>query len=363
MRNGLLGTSALVCALLVAPLAHAELEVSMGGYVLGQAGFFDAGTSTERDFRSKSELRLTAKNVADNGLEYGARVDLLSSTNQTTNSRRTGVYASGSYGRLELGDLDGASSALSVLAPTVGIGQINGSYVNFIDVSLRPAGSVIDTGGGMIRPMDSDQATKVTYYTPRVAGLQGGISYAPEVDSMATGENVQTSDSAGNHADMLEAGINYRTRYDNGVSVHAGLTFDMADAKSGAAVEDVRAWGLGLRVGYKGFELGGGYVDNGDSSNTVGTADDDETSFNLGGRYTQGPWGVALSYINEDYSTNGGRGTDTSGGSYDAVVLGGTYKIAEGLSAGADLAFFERNKQTGTDDDGYVLVVETKASF
>lgn len=365
MRKLWLGSTALISALAIAPAAQAEMEVVMGGYVSTQVGIFDNDqpNNADRDFRSKSEIRINAKGTADNGLEYGARVDLLASTNLTSNARRTGIFAQGRYGRVEFGDLDGASNNLSVLGPTVGIGQLNGSYVNFIPTTSRPAGSVVDTGGGMIRGMDSDQATKVTYYTPRLSGFQAGVSYVPEVDSQEDGEQVQFSNTAGNQRDMFELGLNYRNTYSNGVRVRAGATYDMAQAKDTSGREDISAWGLGLRVGYQGFELGGAYVDNGDSNNALGIANDNETAFHVSGRYERGPWGVALSYINEDYDANGGRGLDTAGGTYNAFVIGGAYKIANGLSAGADLAFFERNKDTGTDDNGYVMVVETRASF
>ena len=365
MRKILLGSSALLTALVLAAPAMAELEVNVGGFVTTQAGFFDndQANNSGRDFRNRSEIRLTAKGVADNGLEYGARVDLLTSSNLTQNARRTGINLSGDFGRLEMGDLDGASNNLTVLTPSVGIGQVNGSYVNFIPTTSRPAGSAVETGGGMIRPMDSDQSTKITYYTPRAAGFQAGISYTPEVDSADSGEAVQFSDALGNHHDMIEAGLNYRAKYDNGIGVRAGVGYVTANSKDSGTQEDINAWGLGLRVSYSNVELGATYVDNGDSSNLLGTANDDETSYALAGSYKVGPWGMALSYIHEDYDLAGGRGTDISGGTYSAVVLGGTYKIAEGLTTGADLAFFDRNKETGTDDNGYVLVLETKASF
>lgn len=365
MRKVLLSGTALVAALAFAPAARAELEVNLGGFVSTQAGFFDndQANSSDRDFRSKSELRIRATGETESGLKYGARVDLLTSTDISQNARRTGIFVEGGFGRGEAGDLDGASAQLSVLAPTVGVGQINGSYVNFIPTASRPAGSVVDTGGGMIRAIDTDQVTKVTYYSPRMMGFQAGISYAPEVDNSASGEAVQFDNTAGNQEDAFEFGLNYRKTYDNKVKVSAGLTGTTSDAKDTSGREDVMSWGLGLQVGYGDFTFGGGYVDNGDSNNTAGVANDDETAWNLGGRYTTGPWGVAVSYIAEDYDTNGGRGTDTSGGDYNAFVVGGTYKIADGLTTSADLAFFDRNKNTGTDEDGYVLVLETKAAF
>lgn len=364
MRYGLLlGTALLTGVVLVAP-ARAEMDVNVGGYVTTQAGFFDNDelNNSDRDFRSKSEIRIRANGTADNGLEYGARVDLRTSTDNTGNSRRTGIHLESGWGRFEFGDLDGATNALTVLAPTVGIGQINGSYVNFIPTADRPAGSVVDTGGGILRPLDSDQSTKVTYYTPRYMGLQAGLSYVPELDDQDSGEEVQFADNVGNQKDGLELGLNYRNTYDNGIRINAGLGYVMSDAKT-TTREDVAAWSAGLRIGYKQFEFGGSYVDNGDSNNNPAEPNDDESAWNLGARYQQGSWGVALNYIQEDYDNRGGRGPDTDGGSYDALVLGGSYKIADGLTAGADLAFFDRNRDTGADTDGYVLVLETKASF
>jgi predicted porin len=366
MRYGLLLSTALLTgAVFLAPSARAEMDVNVGGYVTTQAGFFDNdnANSSDRDFRSKSEIRIRANGTADNGLEYGARIDLLTSTDNTTNSRRTGIHLESGWGRFEFGDMDGATNSLTVLAPTVGIGQINGSYVNFIPVADRPAGSVVDTGGGILRPVDSDQSTKVTYYTPKFAGFQAGLSYVPELEDSDRGEQVQFFDNVGTQENGLEFGLNYRNSYDNGMRVNAGLGYVHSDAKTGSGREDVAAWSAGLRVGYKQFEFGGSYVDNGDSNNAAGIANDDESAFNLGARYQQGSWGVALNYIQEDYDTNGGRGLNTAGGKFDALVLGGTYKIAPGLTTGADLAFFDRNRDTGADTDGYVLVLETKASF
>ncbi len=365
MRNFLLGGVAVVAVLLAAPVARAEMDVTVGGFSAFRMGFFDnkAANQTGRDFSQEAEVHIRADGKADNGLEYGAKVELYASTSDVTNADEAGLYLKGDWGRLELGDDDGASDQLSVVAPTVGIGQINGRYLDFVPSSSRPSGNVKDTGGGIIKPLDTDDATKVTYYTPRVYGFQAGISYAPEVGSMSDGEQVQFLKDVGAgpyQQDYIETGLNYRGKYQD-FGFLAGFAFDTADAKAGSGREDVNAWGLGGRVTYKGFAYGGGYVDNGDSNNPVATARDDETAWNVGATYKDGAWGVAVNYLAEDYETAGGR--SGAGGTYDAVVFGGTYKIADGLTTSADLAFFDRDKVTGTDDDGYVFVLETKASF
>lgn len=365
MRKFLFSTSAIVSAFAFVPAAQAQLEVSVGGFTTFQAGFFDNkfANQSDRDFQNESEIHIKADGEADNGLKYGAKVELLASTSDSSNADETVIYVSGDWGRVELGDEDGASDQSAVLAPTVGIGQINGSYLDWVQPTSRPAGNIEDTGGGIIKPLDTDDSTKVTYYTPRMEGFQAGVSYVPESDDQNNGEQIQFSDSSGNQENAWELGLNYRNTYNNGVSVRAGLGYVVSDAKNSSGREDVSSWGLGARVGYAGFEVGGGYVDNGDSNNNSGVAKDSETAWNIGARYEQGPWGVAVSYLAEDYDTNGGRGVTTGGGDYDAFVLGGTYAIAEGLTASADLAFFDRNFRSGTDDDGYVLVLETKASF
>ncbi len=364
MRKILLGTTMLVAVVALSGQAKAEMEVTVGGFANARAGFFDndVANSSSRDFTSESEIHVKANGVAENGLEYGAKVELMTSTSDSTNSDEAGLYVSGNWGRVELGDDDGASDQLTVLAPTVGIGQIDGRYLDFVPSADRPSGNVKDTGGGNMKPLDTDDATKVTYYTPRFEGFQAGVSYAPESDSSSDGEQVQFFDTVGNQHNAYELGLQYRRQFSD-VSVRLGAGYVGSDAKSGSGREDVRSWGLGGQLTYAGFTFGGGYVSNGDSNNTAGVADDGESAWNTGLRYKTDTWGVAVSYIDEDYNTAGGRGTNTDGGDFSALVLGATYKVADGLSTSADLSFYDRNRVTGTDTNGYVFVVETKASF
>lgn len=364
MRKVLLSTTMLVAALALPGFAKADLDVTVGGFTTFRAGFFDndAASQTGRDFTSESEIHVKASGVSDNGLEYGAKVELMTSTSDTLNADESGLFLSGDWGRVELGDDDGASDQLSVLAPTVGIGQINGRYLDFVPFNDRPSGNVKDTGGGNMKPLDTDDATKVTYYTPRYQGFQAGISYVPEVDSGNNGEDVQFFNNVGNQHNAYELGAQYRGEI-SGVGVRVGAGYVGSEAKTGSGREDVSSWGLGTQLSYAGFTLGGGYVNNGDSNNPVGVANDNESAWNAGLRYNAQNWGVAVSYTDENYDQAGGRGVDTAGGDYTAVVLGATYKVADGLSTGADLAFYDRNRATGTDTNGYVVVVETKASF
>ena len=130
MKTILLGTTALLVLGLGTAPARAELEVIVGGFVAFQVAAFDNDTanSTNRDFQSESELAVEAAAIAENGLEYGAYVQIESSTNDSANAGKTFVYLGGEGGKVELGDMIGAGS-MAIGAPTVGVGQINGSYL------------------------------------------------------------------------------------------------------------------------------------------------------------------------------------------------------------------------------------------
>jgi outer membrane protein OmpU len=363
MKKLLLATSALIAVSAFAAPAKADLEVTVGGFTAFQAGFFDndAANNSDRDFQSEAQIAVMADGTADNGLQYGAKVLMDASTSDTTNTDEVGIYLAGSWGRVELGDDDGASE-LNVFAPTVGVGQINGSYDDFVTATARSglsngtfATALNDRGDHNFTAIDSDDATKVTYYTPKFSGFQAGVSFAPENN---LGENVVFVDTGVQN--WVEVGAKYEGDF-QGVGIALGGNYNMASAPTGT--EDLAAWSLGAQVHYNGFKFGGGYTDNGDSLQSSAQLNDDISSWNVGATYENGPWGVGVSYLTEDYDTNGDT-AGTDGGDYTAWAFGGTYKVAPGLTTGADLAFYDRDR-TGlvNDEDGFVAVVDVTAAF
>ena len=366
MKKVLLATTALIATAAFAAPARAELEVTVGGFAAFQAGWFDNDdtNSSDRDFQSESEIEVRADGTADNGLEYGAFVQLETSTDNSDNAGEVWIYGQGAWGRVELGDAHGAGR-MGVYAPTVGIGQINGSYDDFVTSADR-GHAINDRGDARFLALDSESSTKVSYFTPKFAGFQAGASYTPEVDSSNLGEAVQFFDNVGDHEDMFEVGATYERDFNN-VNFLLSGNYNHADAKNGAGVEDISSWGLGAQLGYAGFRFGGGYTDQGDSGNTAATADDDVSSWNVGATYENGPWGVGISYLATDLDTNGDDsgilGTDGNGGDYSVIAAGGTYTVAPGLTVGADVAFYDRDRSAGADTDGTVVMTDVTAAF
>lgn len=381
MKKVLLATTALIAASAFAAPAKADLEVTVGGFTSFQAGFFDndSSTSSDRDFQSEAQIAVMADGTADNGLQYGAKVLMDASTSDSTNSDEVGVYLAGSWGRVEMGDDDGASE-LVVFAPTVGIGQINGSYDDYVSAAAR-GHLANDRGDHNFTAIDSDDSTKVTYYTPKFSGFQAGVSYAPEYQGFtilgvnllgSAGEGVNLTENTSLASDIFEFGLGYEGSF-SGVGVKVGGNYVTADAIDGdidtvtagvQAIEDVSTWSLGAQLSYNGFKFGGGYTNDGDSLQLDGVSNDNVTSWNVGATYENGPWGVGVSYLDKDFDTNASFLSAATGGDYTAWALGGTYKVAPGLTTGADLAFYDRNATgTANDEDGFVAVVDVTAAF
>lgn len=180
------------------------------------------------------------------------------------------------------------------------------------------------------------------------------------------GEQVQFFNNVGNHENMVELAGQYN-RDISGVAFKFAGEYNFAEAKTGATVEDINAWTVATQLGYQGFTLGGSYTHDGDSGLAVSTANDTVTKWSAGLTYNAAAWGVGASYAHVDFDQAGtpfgAAGATGSGGKYDAWGVGGTYKIAAGLTASADLVFFDRNRVTGTDTDGYVALTEVRAAF
>lgn len=340
---------------LAAPSAHAEMNVTVGGFTAFQAGIFDDGEtdSSSRDFQSEAEIFLRADGTADNGLNYGAKVLLNTSTSDTANAKETFIYLAGGWGRVELGDLNGASE-LNVFAPTVGIGQINGSYDDFVSCNACPV-PYSDRGDHSFTAFDSLRATKVNYYTPKLAGFQAGVSYVPE---LSFGESVEFTPTL--LTDIFELGLKYEGEF-SGVGVTLGGGYNFGDTPAG--FENLSAWSAGAQLSYQGFRVGGGYRDDGDSLANIPSTNVRKTGWNLGATYERGPWGFGASYLYKDFDVNGSTfGND--GGNFDAFVAGFGYVIAPGLTTGVDAAVYERNRAGFLDDEnGHLVMMDVTAAF
>jgi outer membrane protein OmpU len=396
MKKILLGTTAIAAAALYAQTAQAQITVSLGGYTEFFGAYYDddVGNRTDHEFQLETEIVVRADGKADNGLLYGAKVELQNST-PSTPSRTSGVgtdeasvYLAGTWGRLELGDFDGAADTLAIYAPLVGIEQIDGDAYDFLTVSTPVAGAPLAgnfafgslPNGTIVKTVDSGDSTKIMYITPRFAGFQAGASYATQGSSEA--QDVVGFDNVGGYKDFWEAGVNYTGEF-AGFSIAAGATASGATGQDtpfvGRSLEDFWTWQAGAQLGYAGFKFGGGYYDGGDFNQVAGApnASSDSSAWHLGASYTAGPFAVGVTYA----EAQGYKGSPTIGAAtvtsstyasdYKTYGGGVAYTLAPGFVVQADLMYVDEKLRnfnplgviSTADNEGYVAVLSTRLNF
>jgi hypothetical protein len=372
---------------LYAQSAQAQITVSLGGYTEFFGAYYDDDVPgrTSREFQLETEIVVRADGKADNGLLYGGKVELQNSSTSSVSTDEASVYLSGTWGRIELGDFDGAADTLAIYAPLVGIEQIDGDAYDFLDVTA-PAGAGTTAGTrfgaqpffGLVKAPDSGDATKVMYLTPRFAGIQAGVSYATQNGSEAQNV-VALKNTTPGYKDFWEFGANYTGTF-AGFSVAAGATASMASgedrqgvpfttAATSTQLEDFFAWQAGAQLGYAGFKFGGGYIDGDDFGARRNTEAGDATAWHVGASYTAGPFAVGVTYADAEGAK---QGFTTYASDYKTYGGGVAYTLAPGFVVQADLMYVDEEVVNVTrtvgpsvteTNEGYVAVLSTRLNF
>ena len=131
------------------------------------------------DFRNDTEVHVIARGKSEEtGLEYGATIEFEADTNNTLNTDETWLFLRGGWGEIRLGDEDGVVDNSVVGGQTIaaGTGGIDGS-------------DAVIAAAPVVFLANSNDATKVRYYTPSFGGLSLGVSYTPTQEDFNSGAN------------------------------------------------------------------------------------------------------------------------------------------------------------------------------
>lgn len=382
--------------------AQAKFEVKIGGDAYFEWGFVDQEQdrglrSTEARNRFRFNLIPSAK--ADNGLEYGARIRVRADASATSNgTRNTGydkayIFAQGGFGQVRVGadatinddtivsrpidylPLGLFNQAESFLSTGLSGGTAGSPWVG-ADITGGQLGSLY--GQGMLWPTFGDVATRVKYFSPRIAGFQLGASYTPRIDD--NGNTINRTDaplastitaaSAVNPSfqDVWELGANYDNTF-GGVRLKAQAGYYAGESSDivGANFKDLRAWMAGAQVGFAGASIGGSITNFGKSGlNRLATFRDDAVVYQLGAQYTMGPIVVGGGWM---------RGQDSGSVAVagkrklDVYEIGASYTVAPGFSVGARYDYFRAESDRAAtvvgdpDDKGSIVILHSVLAF
>ncbi|MBX3489717.1 porin [Parvibaculum sp.] len=365
MKKILLGTTALVSAGLIAgpALASDPLTVTVGGTVT--AGFYviDGDNTAPATKVNDTAVKLVARNIdinaegtLDNGMVAGVLATL--SLNDDWNTANAGrapndaafrelfAYLEGGFGRFEIGGTDGAAFKMHYTSPWFVPG--NGvDSPNILNVPTAITG--ITVGGAAHRSstfsLMAADANKVTYFTPRFAGFQLGLSYTPDVSYAGPNPNGLGAATAGAAAgvridDVIEVALNYAGSF-GGVDVGAsGFYVSGETVLNVAGGSDPEEWGFGLNLGMAGFTLGGAWYQSEDLAGVgaplATAAGAEQEVWTLGLSYATGPWTVGLAYLQDEISATGLLDQKLT-----TWQTGGGYNLGSGVDIGLDLQMSE----------------------
>jgi hypothetical protein len=346
-RGRLLAGTALVGAALgIAPgAASAEpgpavtpggkLEITITGFsrflwAVGDVKEKLGGEESSSDFRNDTEVHIVARGEDPaTGLRYGATVEFEADTNRTDNTDETWVILAGGFGELRLGDQDGAAEKMQIggFSVAVGTGGIDGT--------------VVDTGE-VTFVANTDDATKIAYYSPILGGFQLGVSYTPNANS--DGDNLAVTNIDG-FKDWIEAGLVWSGELGE-VGVQAGVVGGWARANFGNGGDDeLGTIFAGASIELFGFGLAGGL-------GTEEVAGVDRDWLNLGVQASFGPVDLSATY---------GQATVDPGPDPRNLVLGAELGLVPGVALSAEVSFFDEDR--GADDDGVLGVVRLAVDF
>ncbi len=342
MKKILMGATALSMMGFAGAASAQEWSARVGGFMTSGIGYVDNDRhDAGAEIVNNAEVIIRYNLVADNGISFGAKVELEASGTDE-NADEYVATIGGSFGTVEIGREDGAHDRLSGAAAGntafTAAADETGLLFDYAD-GQSPA--VVVTQGS-----ESGDTLKITYFTPRFSGFQAGVSYVPGCDGNG-GAGGTSTDGSDDDCEAIELGADYSNDFgDFSVSVGGGYTwFGDEDSRGSDGAYTLRG-----NVGFAGFTVGAiwGVTD----TNVAGT--DDAEGLGVGANYSTGPWLFGL-----QYAQGFGSQEDEMG-----ISAGVDYALAPGVTVGGIVEYAnDDNAPAGTDDSAWAAGVFTNFDF
>ena len=383
MNKLLLGTTALVGAslLMAGPVDAAKPKVKVNGAIAFEIGgssqdlegFSDAAGSASNGpnrgyaFKTDAEIHINVSGKTDAGMKWKAQVQFEADANVGQNDPpkessidETWIRFSGSWGDIRLGAEDGAEDLMhhsgEQAVKKAGSGGVDGHWDDFVDWTAVNSRFATEP----TLKQDTSDHTKVSYFTPRVGGLQLGVSFTPDTGAIGQATN---TDNEKDFENTWGFGVNYKQKFGGFKVVLAGVAH-IADNEDESR-EKLRAWMVGFNLDYGNWKFGAGYQDNGDGGQKKSVVgDDDMRAWDVGLGYVSGPVHLGVSWLHTEVDDPGGAdANDEDEG--DTVNVGATYMLGGGARVYAEVFWFdtESGDSHPTNNDGFGFILGTGVKF
>jgi len=317
---------------------------------------------------------------------------------ESSNGKNAYLYIQeDNMGRFEMGSTHGASikmqkGAVPLAKATGGIDGDYGYYVNGTTIDGLSVGNIfIEDPYLPIGCECTIRANKFSYYTPKLEGVQFGISYTPDISVRKTvAEIFDTTKSI-----IAAAGKNpltYKNVWEGGVSYEKDISDykiefaalgQLADSKRieapGTNRRALRAWEVSGNLHYKEFSIGAAYGDWTDSGTSIEKISGNKYEahyYTLGAAYSGNKLGASVTYLRS--SRAGGPqisatdlgpefsppGQESSHNVYSVISYGLEYIAVPGIKPYIELSQYKHDRiDTIVDNNGDVILIGTVFAF
>ena len=329
MRKSLLVTTALAAAgafATVPALAADKMSVGVSGYMqqwIGMSSVDDPAMPMKEGGvaqQSDSEFYVKGRLEADNGLTFSVKIEVEGNGGGDIDESQATMR--GSFGEITLGTEDPAAAIMHYGNQDVGVGLNCGDVGKWVNgVGGCSNGGLGTAGWGL------GDRNNISYYTPRLSGVQFGASYIPN-----TAQEGSTAPLHNNDMDAMSVGLNYM-----GDLGGSSVAFSAGHYQGATAEDDKTFTNFGLQVGFGAFGFDVAYAENDDGMMADNAGDNSVAS--AGVKYTDGPMAVSLSHMAVDYA-----GGDES----SATMLSLSYSLAPGIASKTSIFGAEQGTTEGT---------------
>jgi hypothetical protein len=381
MKKALFSTTALAAAGALAfgasdALAQSKakpLSMSVGGYFTSYMGYAEQASSFESSSSSTarvgydqfnvindSEVYFRGSTKLDNGLGVSLTVQL--ETDQVNNASahidESYMTLSGGFGSVLLGSTKGSTVKMNVGAPSVGgIALSTPDHDSWI-IKPSAVGSVSNFSSGTTA--GASDSMKVVYMSPTIAGgLSVGASYTP---STTNADNMPVvGGNSGTESQMFDAVVKFSGKM-GGSTVNANVGYGETQGVATSSTDFLRG---GVTIAAGGVTAGFDVKEVGNKDTAIeGTANSDEqTSYNLGVKYTAGGYTMGVGYAHSEMPFASGTTGDDE---LDKYTLGVERGMGAGVTLTGQLLYVDYSDETTSDannNSGWALVGGVKVAF
>jgi outer membrane protein OmpU len=351
MKKSLLATTALAAlgvATVAAPASAEGFELKVGGFMEQWFGYTDTSNSVDDAAdaiaeHSDVEIHIKGSNTLDNGLTFGFLVEMEGESTSTENADEQYMTVEGSFGKIIMGSENTAPYLMHYTSKTNGVGVEEGD-----GNSVWAFGGSGTLSSTMVHGAIHNDDNQISFISPRMNGVQVGVSFVPEQDN--NDDNVPVTNARqenGKRDNGFGVAANYETAISD-MSIKLALGYTDAGSDDTTTGDDT-ALSTAIQLGFGGFTYSLAYGER-KTATTLNT-----NIMTTSVAYSAGPMGVSLLYANGENTVSNEK--------QDFFEFGANYAIGAGVTAKGSIYAWNKKTDNVAVGKGQAVVGGIALSF